>query len=143
MAGLDCNVLQQLYMHCTMSVGSSVPSPTAKSCNYDTKAGRSGYKKEKKPGMKNEQNYKKLFITVLLRWVELYGSDSVCSCCDSSCSSAASTGESLFLPLPIIKLFLLRLNIFYTVNKSQTKQPLPVYCKPDADHSFGLNNATE
>lgn len=23
-------------MHCNMSVGSSVPSPTAKSCNYDT-----------------------------------------------------------------------------------------------------------
>ena len=31
---------QQLYMHCDMSVGSSVPSPTAKSCNYDLKAGR-------------------------------------------------------------------------------------------------------
>ncbi|KAM9353537.1 zona pellucida sperm-binding protein 3d.2 [Symphorus nematophorus] len=54
---------QQLYMHCSMSVGSSVPTPTAKSCNYDTKA---------------------------RRWVELYGSDSVCSCCDSNCSSAAS-----------------------------------------------------
>uniref|UniRef100_A0A3B5AJ90 Zona pellucida sperm-binding protein 3 n=1 Tax=Stegastes partitus TaxID=144197 RepID=A0A3B5AJ90_9TELE len=46
---------QQLYMHCTMSVGSSVPSPTTKSCNYDTEAG----------------------------WVELFGPDSVCACCDS------------------------------------------------------------
>lgn len=33
-------LLQQLYMHCIMSVGSSVPTPTAKSCNYDTKARR-------------------------------------------------------------------------------------------------------
>ncbi|XP_041649750.1 zona pellucida sperm-binding protein 3d.2 isoform X2 [Cheilinus undulatus] len=54
----------QLYMHCSMSVGSSIPTPTAKSCNYDTKA---------------------------KRWVELYGKDSVCACCDSSCNSAAST----------------------------------------------------
>ncbi|KAM7383056.1 hypothetical protein PAMP_002742 [Pampus punctatissimus] len=51
---------QYLYMHCTMSAGSSVPTPTAKACNYDAKAGR---------------------------WVELYGSESVCDCCDSSCSS--------------------------------------------------------
>lgn len=33
-------LLQQLYMHCIMSVSSSVPTPTAKSCNYDTKARR-------------------------------------------------------------------------------------------------------
>ncbi|KAK1894911.1 Zona pellucida sperm-binding protein 3 [Dissostichus eleginoides] len=55
---------QQLYMHCSMSVSSSVPTPRAKSCNYDTKE---------------------------RRWVELYGPDSVCTCCDSNCSSAAST----------------------------------------------------
>ncbi|XP_078108429.1 zona pellucida sperm-binding protein 3d.2 [Sander vitreus] len=54
---------QQLYMHCSMSVGSSVPTPIAKSCNYDTKT---------------------------RRWVELYGPDSVCTCCNSNCSSAAS-----------------------------------------------------
>ncbi|XP_062279141.1 zona pellucida sperm-binding protein 3d.2 [Scomber scombrus] len=66
----------QLYMHCTMSAGSSVPTPTAKSCNYDTKAGR---------------------------WVELHGSDSVCACCDSSCSSTASTGESTPPPVYILK----------------------------------------
>ncbi|XP_033181475.1 zona pellucida sperm-binding protein 3d.2 [Mastacembelus armatus] len=53
----------QLYVHCTMSVGSSIPSPTAKSCSYDTEAER---------------------------WVELYGSDEVCTCCDSNCSSTAS-----------------------------------------------------
>ncbi|XP_030014719.1 zona pellucida sperm-binding protein 3d.2 isoform X2 [Sphaeramia orbicularis] len=54
----------ELYMHCTMSVSSSTPTPTSKSCNYDQKKGR---------------------------WVELYGLDSVCSCCDSNCSSDAST----------------------------------------------------
>ncbi|XP_034553638.1 zona pellucida sperm-binding protein 3d.2 isoform X2 [Notolabrus celidotus] len=54
----------QLYMHCSLSVGSSTPTPTAKSCNYDTKA---------------------------RRWVELYGKASVCACCDSICNSAAST----------------------------------------------------
>ncbi|KAM6995279.1 zona pellucida sperm-binding protein 3d.2 [Tautogolabrus adspersus] len=54
---------QQLYMHCSMSVGSSVPTPTAKSCNYDTEA---------------------------QKWVELYGKDSVCTCCDSSCSAAST-----------------------------------------------------
>nr|XP_020444263.1 zona pellucida sperm-binding protein 3-like isoform X2 [Monopterus albus] len=55
---------QQLYMHCIMFVGGCVPSPTAKSCNYNTEAGR---------------------------WVELYGPDSVCTCCDSNCSSDATT----------------------------------------------------
>ncbi|XP_068426704.1 zona pellucida sperm-binding protein 3d.2 [Clinocottus analis] len=54
---------QELYMHCSVSVGSPVPTTTAKSCNYDIKT---------------------------KRWVELYGSDLVCTCCDSSCSSAAS-----------------------------------------------------
>ncbi|KAG7475665.1 hypothetical protein JOB18_035381 [Solea senegalensis] len=58
---------QHLYMHCNISVGTSVPSPTTKSCNYDPKAGR---------------------------WVELYGPPSVCSCCDSNCSSVASTAKT-------------------------------------------------
>ncbi|CAJ1062831.1 zona pellucida sperm-binding protein 3d.2 isoform X2 [Xyrichtys novacula] len=57
-------LIGQLYMHCSMSVGSSIPTPTAKSCNYDTKA---------------------------RRWVELSGKDSVCTCCDSTCSAGAST----------------------------------------------------
>ncbi|XP_054477469.1 zona pellucida sperm-binding protein 3d.2 isoform X2 [Anoplopoma fimbria] len=64
---------QQLYMHCSMSVGSSVPTPTAKSCNYNTKT---------------------------KRWVELYGPDSVCTCCDSNCSSAASTGTKIISSRP-------------------------------------------
>ncbi|XP_026040172.1 zona pellucida sperm-binding protein 3d.2 isoform X3 [Astatotilapia calliptera] len=64
---------QQLYMHCIMSVGSSVPTPTAKSCNYDTKA---------------------------RRWAELYGSDTVCSCCDSNCSSAASNETQIISSRP-------------------------------------------
>ncbi|XP_053288234.1 zona pellucida sperm-binding protein 3d.2 [Pleuronectes platessa] len=63
----------QLYMHCDMSVGSSVPSPTAKSCNYDLKAGR---------------------------WVELFGSDSVCTCCDSSCRSTASPETKTIISKP-------------------------------------------
>ncbi|XP_070690997.1 zona pellucida sperm-binding protein 3d.2 [Pempheris klunzingeri] len=58
---------RQLNMHCTMSVGSSVPTPTTKSCNYDAKA---------------------------RRWVELYGEDSVCTCCDSNCSSFSGTRSS-------------------------------------------------
>uniref|UniRef100_A0A3Q2XZN2 Zona pellucida sperm-binding protein 3 n=1 Tax=Hippocampus comes TaxID=109280 RepID=A0A3Q2XZN2_HIPCM len=53
----------QLYMHCTMSAESNVPTPTAKSCNYDTNLGR---------------------------WVELHGWDWVCACCDSSCGSSAA-----------------------------------------------------
>uniref|UniRef100_A0A087XB62 Zona pellucida sperm-binding protein 3 n=1 Tax=Poecilia formosa TaxID=48698 RepID=A0A087XB62_POEFO len=48
-----------LYMHCRMLVSASEPTPTAKSCNYDTRT---------------------------RRWVELFGSNSVCDCCDSSCS---------------------------------------------------------
>lgn len=34
-----------------------------------------------------------ILVIVLFRWVELYGSDSVCTCCESTCSSASSTGE--------------------------------------------------
>ncbi|XP_076592871.1 zona pellucida sperm-binding protein 3d.2 [Chaetodon auriga] len=64
---------QQLYMHCSLYVGSSTPTPTAKSCNYDTKA---------------------------KRWVELYGSDSVCTCCDSNCTSAASTVTKIISSRP-------------------------------------------
>ncbi|XP_068179649.1 zona pellucida sperm-binding protein 3d.2 isoform X2 [Antennarius striatus] len=62
-AFLFTGMTNQLYLHCTMSVDGTSPTPTAKSCNYDTNAGR---------------------------WVELYGSDSVCECCDSKCSAAAS-----------------------------------------------------
>ncbi|XP_061675921.1 zona pellucida sperm-binding protein 3d.2 [Syngnathoides biaculeatus] len=54
---------EQLYMHCTMSAESDVPTPTAKSCNYDTSVGR---------------------------WVELHGWDWVCACCDSNCGSSTA-----------------------------------------------------
>ncbi|KAM4581056.1 uncharacterized protein PAE49_005724 [Odontesthes bonariensis] len=64
---------QQLYMHCTMSVGGLVPSPTAKSCCYDTK---------------------------FRRWVELFGSDSVCDCCESRCSSASPTETQMVSSRP-------------------------------------------
>ncbi|XP_077455223.1 zona pellucida sperm-binding protein 3d.2 [Stigmatopora argus] len=55
---------QKLYMHCSMSVESDTPTPTAKSCNYDTNLGR---------------------------WAELHGWDWVCACCDSTCGSAVSS----------------------------------------------------
>ncbi|KAJ7985380.1 hypothetical protein DPEC_G00351460 [Dallia pectoralis] len=60
--GMSAVQPQQLYMHCAMSVGRSAPSSTAKACNYDAKA---------------------------RRWKELYGASSVCSCCDSKCTSDA------------------------------------------------------
>ncbi|CAB1333458.1 unnamed protein product, partial [Coregonus sp. 'balchen'] len=53
---------QELYMHCAMSVGRSVPSSTAKACTYDSSA---------------------------REWKELYGASSVCSCCESTCSCSA------------------------------------------------------
>ncbi|KAK7885954.1 hypothetical protein WMY93_025575 [Mugilogobius chulae] len=53
-----------LFMHCSMSVGPDTPTVTDKSCNYHPQT---------------------------RRWVELYGSDDVCSCCDSHCGPAAST----------------------------------------------------
>ncbi|XP_061884709.1 zona pellucida sperm-binding protein 3d.2 isoform X1 [Entelurus aequoreus] len=59
---------QQLHMHCSMSAESASPTPTAKSCNYDTHAAR---------------------------WVELYGSDWVCACCNSNCGPAAPAVRSM------------------------------------------------
>ncbi|XP_031723284.1 zona pellucida sperm-binding protein 3d.2 [Anarrhichthys ocellatus] len=64
---------QHIYMHCSMSLGSSVPTPTAKSCNYNTQT---------------------------RKWVELYGPDLVCTCCDSNCSSAASTVTKIISSRP-------------------------------------------
>uniref|UniRef100_A0A3B3VN22 Zona pellucida glycoprotein 3d tandem duplicate 2 n=1 Tax=Poecilia latipinna TaxID=48699 RepID=A0A3B3VN22_9TELE len=58
-------VTGRLYMHCRMLVSASEPTPMAKSCNYDTRT---------------------------RRWVELFGSNSVCDCCDSSCSPDGSAG---------------------------------------------------
>ncbi|XP_041789519.1 zona pellucida sperm-binding protein 3 [Chelmon rostratus] len=52
---------QQLYMHCEVSVEKLSPTQSSKACNYD-------------PATK--------------KWKELYGDDSVCTCCDSTCSSA-------------------------------------------------------
>ncbi|AWP06159.1 putative zona pellucida sperm-binding protein 3-like isoform 6 [Scophthalmus maximus] len=53
--------MQQLYMHCDVSVGTLTPSPSLKACNYD-------------PATK--------------KWKELYVDDSVCICCESTCPSA-------------------------------------------------------
>ncbi|XP_055019333.1 zona pellucida sperm-binding protein 3-like [Boleophthalmus pectinirostris] len=55
---------KQLYMHCSMSLGPDTPTITDKSCNYQPQT---------------------------RRWVELHGSDDVCSCCESHCGSPAST----------------------------------------------------
>ncbi|XP_041640666.1 zona pellucida sperm-binding protein 3 [Cheilinus undulatus] len=52
---------QQLYMHCEVSMGKLAPTSSLKACNYDAKT---------------------------KKWKELYGDDSVCTCCDSTCSSA-------------------------------------------------------
>uniref|UniRef100_A0A3P8Z5L3 Zona pellucida sperm-binding protein 3 n=1 Tax=Esox lucius TaxID=8010 RepID=A0A3P8Z5L3_ESOLU len=49
---------KQLYLHCNITVGKSIPKRSAKSCTYNR---------------------------ALQRWEELYGSSSVCSCCDSVC----------------------------------------------------------
>ncbi|XP_066518319.1 zona pellucida sperm-binding protein 3 [Hoplias malabaricus] len=47
-----------MYIHCEMTFGPENPTPSAKSCSYNT---------------------------VTKRWSELYGKDSVCACCDSTC----------------------------------------------------------
>ncbi|KAM7009831.1 zona pellucida sperm-binding protein 3 [Tautogolabrus adspersus] len=54
---------QQLYMHCELYVGTVAPTKSSKACNY---------------------------VASTKKWKELYGDDSVCTCCDSSCSSASS-----------------------------------------------------
>ncbi|XP_073702817.1 zona pellucida sperm-binding protein 3d.2 [Garra rufa] len=58
---------EHLYMHCEISVGSSDPTASAKSCTYN-------------------QSTK--------RWEELYGSNAVCICCDSTCVSSDLTVSS-------------------------------------------------
>eukprot|EP00063_Salmo_salar_P081226 XP_014056061.1 PREDICTED: zona pellucida sperm-binding protein 3-like [Salmo salar] len=65
--GMTAGQPQQLYTHCAMSVGRSVPSSTAKACTYDSAAGG---------------------------WKELYGASSVCSCCESTCSSAVPSATT-------------------------------------------------
>uniref|UniRef100_A0A8C4IEI3 Zona pellucida glycoprotein 3c n=1 Tax=Dicentrarchus labrax TaxID=13489 RepID=A0A8C4IEI3_DICLA len=60
---------QQLYMHCDVSVGTLTPTLSSKACNYD-------------PTTK--------------KWKELYGDDSVCTCCDSTCPSAKPKGNVSF-----------------------------------------------
>ncbi|XP_072319712.1 zona pellucida sperm-binding protein 3 [Eucyclogobius newberryi] len=50
---------KQLYMHCDVSVGAQPPNDGLKACNYNQGT---------------------------QMWDELYGDDTVCSCCDSTCS---------------------------------------------------------
>ncbi|XP_030639048.1 zona pellucida glycoprotein 3d tandem duplicate 1 [Chanos chanos] len=56
------------YLHCTMSVGSSVTKATAKSCTYNRTTSR---------------------------WEELYRTDYVCSCCDSKCELEEFSQEAM------------------------------------------------
>ncbi|XP_050987749.1 zona pellucida sperm-binding protein 3d.2 isoform X2 [Labeo rohita] len=58
---------EHLYMHCEISVGSLNPTASAKSCTYN-------------------QSTK--------RWEELFGSNAVCLCCDSTCVSSDLTVSS-------------------------------------------------
>ncbi|XP_056136430.1 zona pellucida sperm-binding protein 3 [Lampris incognitus] len=51
---------KRLYMHCEITLGTTPPTPSWKACNYDS---------------------------ATKKWKELYGDDSVCICCDSSCST--------------------------------------------------------
>ncbi|XP_017569905.2 zona pellucida sperm-binding protein 3d.2 isoform X3 [Pygocentrus nattereri] len=57
---------KQLYMHCETTVSSVTPTATSKFCTYNQKSGR---------------------------WEELYGSNALCSCCNSTCLPGAPTGE--------------------------------------------------
>ncbi|CAL8248308.1 unnamed protein product [Lota lota] len=59
---------QPLYMHCSMSTADSTVTPTAKACNYDSASAR---------------------------WKEVSGLESVCSCCETSCSSAPSSDTTV------------------------------------------------
>ncbi|XP_026861371.2 zona pellucida sperm-binding protein 3 [Electrophorus electricus] len=56
---------KMMFIHCEMSVAPEMPTATTKACTYDS-------------------NNK--------RWSELYGNDSVCSCCDTSCSMPEPSG---------------------------------------------------
>ncbi|XP_053275483.1 zona pellucida sperm-binding protein 3 [Pleuronectes platessa] len=60
------SVSQQLYMHCEVTLGVSPPSPSSKACNYDS---------------------------ATKKWKELYGHDSVCTCCETTCPSAQATAS--------------------------------------------------
>ncbi|XP_046689394.1 zona pellucida sperm-binding protein 3d.2 isoform X2 [Silurus meridionalis] len=61
---LQGKVQKYLFIHCEMSIRSSVPTETSKLCSYD----------------QQEQ-----------RWEELHGVDSVCLCCDSYCIPKMTT----------------------------------------------------
>ncbi|XP_054459756.1 zona pellucida sperm-binding protein 3 [Anoplopoma fimbria] len=54
---------QQLYLHCEVSLGPLTPSQTSKACNYDYSSSK---------------------------WKALFGDDSLCTCCDSTCLTATN-----------------------------------------------------
>ncbi|CAJ1052664.1 zona pellucida sperm-binding protein 3 [Xyrichtys novacula] len=53
---------QQLYMHCEISMGKLTPTTSSKACSYDATS---------------------------KKWKELYGEDSICTCCESTCSATS------------------------------------------------------
>lgn len=86
-------LLYQLFMHCHMSVGSTMATSVAKSCNYDTNKKRSWEREmEHFTVFSQQENLTTLFVPS--RWVELYGLHKVCACCESTCRSALSPSES-------------------------------------------------
>ncbi|KAJ8287595.1 hypothetical protein COCON_G00002540 [Conger conger] len=65
---------QYLYLHCEMTEGDYSATPTAKSCTFNSK---------------------------MQRWEELFGSVSVCTCCDSQCGpNRIHAGHSSLYPSP-------------------------------------------
>ncbi|XP_028313920.1 zona pellucida sperm-binding protein 3 [Gouania willdenowi] len=64
---------QQIYMHCEITVGSHMPTPSLKACNYDSTS---------------------------KTWKELHGADSVCACCESTCPSAQAKAPRSFITTP-------------------------------------------
>ncbi|XP_077575619.1 zona pellucida sperm-binding protein 3 [Stigmatopora nigra] len=65
---IEFSSFSQLYLHCELSMGDPTPTSSLKACNY-------------------HQATKK--------WKELYGVDSVCACCETSCLPLSKASENM------------------------------------------------